>query len=110
MTAVNFAYWLQGFFEISDAASGGTPYVITTTQVNVIKNHLNMVFVHDIDPKMGDKEHQDKLNKLHNTKGSDKYVNTNPEGSMPVSSPSLVHHYSNLKPLPVKDEEGLMRC
>ena len=44
MTTVNFAYWLQGFFEISDTST------LTTNKVNMIKSHLNLVFKHDIDP------------------------------------------------------------
>lgn len=32
----------------------------------MIQAHLNLVFVHEIDPSMGNQEHQDKLNKIHN--------------------------------------------
>ena len=46
MTSVNFAYWLQGFFEISDTNQ------LTTNQVDMIKAHLNLVFKHDLDPKL----------------------------------------------------------
>jgi len=59
MTSRDFAYWLQGFFELSDSD------VITDTQSKIIQRHLNLVFVHEIDPSMGDDEHQDKLNKIH---------------------------------------------
>jgi hypothetical protein len=38
MDALNFAYWLQGFFEIS----GNTK--LNETQVQVIKDHLKLVF------------------------------------------------------------------
>jgi hypothetical protein len=38
MEALNFAYWLQGFFEIS----GNTK--LNETQVQVIKDHLKLVF------------------------------------------------------------------
>lgn len=31
----------------------------------MIKNHLNLVFEHEIDPAMGDKAHQEKLNAAH---------------------------------------------
>lgn len=60
MTAVSFVYWLQGFFELSEAEE------LTAKQVEIIKRHLHMVFVHDIDPKLGDQEHQDELNAIHN--------------------------------------------
>lgn len=43
MTSRDFAYWLQGFFELSKSES------ITDEQLKIIKTHLNMVFVHDID-------------------------------------------------------------
>jgi len=45
MTSVNFVYWLQGFFEISKSEK------LDENQVKMIKNHLNLVFFHDIDPK-----------------------------------------------------------
>lgn len=38
MTPENFTYWLQGFFEISDAKE------LDETQVQIIKDHLNLVF------------------------------------------------------------------
>ena len=62
MTSRDFAYWLQGFFEISvtDALT------MNAEQVTMVRKHLAMVFVHEIDPSMGDKPHQDKLNNLHN--------------------------------------------
>lgn len=48
MTSRDFAYWLQGFAEIG----GGAPP--TAEQWKVIQNHLNLVFVHEIDPSMPD--------------------------------------------------------
>lgn len=65
MTSVNFTYWLQGFFEISGNNK------VTEEQIKVIKNHLNLVFKHEIDPKMGDKKHQEILNKIHDNKPFD---------------------------------------
>lgn len=59
MTSRDFVYWLQGFFEIS-----GTDKV-SPEQVKVIRNHLNMVFKHEIDPSHGDEKHQEALSKLH---------------------------------------------
>lgn len=69
MTAVNFAYWLQGFFELSNTEE------INKEQTELIKRHLNLVFKHDIDPSMGDELHQIELNKIHN---GFKYDNNNP--------------------------------
>ena len=59
MKAHEFCYWLQGFFEL------GTPYELTSEQVKAIRNHLNMVFVHEIDPKYPAKQQAD-LSEAHN--------------------------------------------
>jgi len=40
----NFAYWLQGYFELTDGKT------LNAKQVTVIKNHLALVFEHVIDP------------------------------------------------------------
>jgi hypothetical protein len=61
MKATEFCYWLQGYFELSE-----TPQPLTTARVEVIKNHLAMVFAHDIDPQAGNEAHQATLNSLHN--------------------------------------------
>lgn len=60
MTSRDFAYWLQGFFEVSDAEE------INPKQTEIIKNHLDLVFKHEIDPSMGDAKHQQELNTIHN--------------------------------------------
>lgn len=60
MTSRDFAFWLQGFFEIED------PFEIGPEQTEMIKKHLSLVFIHEIDPSMGGQEHQDKLNGVHN--------------------------------------------
>jgi hypothetical protein len=59
MTSRDFAFWLQGYFEISQ------PQTINEREVELIKKHLNLVFKHEIDPSMGDQNHQDELNKIH---------------------------------------------
>jgi hypothetical protein len=38
MTCESFAYWLQGYFELSDSDS------LTVEQVKMIKKHLDLVF------------------------------------------------------------------
>ena len=65
MNSRDFCYWLQGFFEISthDGKAGLSP-----TQTKTIKNHLDMVFVHEIDPSHGDAAHQAELAKAHEGK------------------------------------------
>ena len=78
MTSRDFAFWLQGFFEVAN------PNTIGTKEVEIIKNHLSLVFKHEIDPSMGDEKHQILLNEIH-------------------SNPS--------KPKPPKfGDDGLMRC
>lgn len=62
MTSRDFAYWLQGYFEISD------PISIGEKETEMIKKHLALVFKHEIDPSMGDQEHQEELNIIHNAK------------------------------------------
>jgi hypothetical protein len=59
MTSRDFAFWLQGFFEVAN------PSTIGTKETDIIKKHLNLVFKHEIDPSMGDAEHQDELNQIH---------------------------------------------
>jgi hypothetical protein len=47
MTSKDFVYWLQGFAELhKDPPS--------EEQWQAIKNHLNLVFKHEIDPSMPD--------------------------------------------------------
>lgn len=64
MKSVEFCYWLQGFFEVSN------PVVLDANQVEIIKKHLNMVFLHEIDPSYP-KEQQSALNHLHQGKNGD---------------------------------------
>jgi hypothetical protein len=59
MTAREFAYWLQGMFELN------APKSLNEEQTEAIRRHLQLVFVHEIDPSAGPKETQDKLNQLH---------------------------------------------
>jgi hypothetical protein len=48
MKAAEFCYWIQGFFELSESEQ------LTPRQVEIIKNHLKLVFYHDIDPSYSD--------------------------------------------------------
>jgi hypothetical protein len=69
MTSRDFCYWLQGFFEIHKAGKP-TAYKmkhLDEDQIECIEKHLSMVFVHEIDPSYGDKEHQGKLNAIHSS-------------------------------------------
>lgn len=44
MNTIDFCFWLQGYFEISGETE------INKEQAQVIKEHLNLVFKHEIDP------------------------------------------------------------
>jgi hypothetical protein len=48
MTSRDFAYWLQGFFEITGTNK------IDEGQAEMIKSHLNLVFKHEIDPSLNE--------------------------------------------------------
>lgn len=59
MTSRDFCYWLQGVFEVA------SPTTLNETQVHLVKKHLSLVFLHEIDPSMGDAEHQKVLNAVY---------------------------------------------
>jgi len=58
MTSRDFCYWLQGLFELSETKT------LSEQQVQIIKNHLAMVFYHEIDPSFP-KEQQEDLSRIH---------------------------------------------
>ncbi len=60
MTARDFAFWLQGCFEISESTS------LNEKQTQIVKNHLKLVFIHDIDPKIEQTTPASVLNSIHN--------------------------------------------
>lgn len=59
MKSRDFCFWLQGIFEVAQ------PTELNAEAVSKIKAHLSLVFKHEIDPSMGDKQHQDELNNIH---------------------------------------------
>lgn len=50
MKARDFAFWLQGMFELSDTKT------LDERQTELIKRHLALVFRHEIDPSMPSEE------------------------------------------------------
>jgi hypothetical protein len=48
MKADQFCYWLQGLFELSNSTT------LDAKQVEMIKNHLKLVFLYEIDPSYSD--------------------------------------------------------
>jgi len=63
MTSRDFCFWLQGLLELGEVTE------LTPKQVEILKNHLSLVFVHEIDPSFGDQQKQDKLNNLYGQHG-----------------------------------------
>lgn len=59
MTSRDFAYWLQGFLEISN------PQTISESELKVIKDHLQLVFVHEIDPSINEGKTPDQVSHLN---------------------------------------------
>lgn len=55
MKAVEFCYWLQGFFELTDVHTPKSKEKgLTATQTDMVRKHLAMVFKHEIDPSYED--------------------------------------------------------
>lgn len=90
MTSRDFAYWLQGYFEIHG------PGMLSSPQVEVIQKHLSLVFVHEIDPSAGDQAHQDVLNAIHH----------NPAPATPYPDLTMIP----AKPNPLHPAETVFRC
>lgn len=65
MTARDFCYWLQGYFEVT----GDRYDELSPDRVEVVKKHLALVFAHDLDPQAGGPGEQAKLNHLHHPGG-----------------------------------------
>ena len=63
LSSQNFCFWLQGYFEIAGRGKFG----LNERQVELLQKHLNLVFKHEIDPAMGDTEHQEELNDIHSS-------------------------------------------
>lgn len=71
MTSRDFCYWLQGYFEVAKGKSADLPgsgQALTVDQCDVVKRHLAMVFVHEIDPTHGSVDHQAELQSIHDGK------------------------------------------
>lgn len=62
MTSRDFCFWLQGFFEINNAATSNSG--LTPSQTELVQQRLALVFKHEIDPSMIDAEHQAMLNEI----------------------------------------------
>ncbi len=54
----DFCIWLKSFLDRCKGAR-------TPEEVAIIRQRLSEVFVHEIDPAMGDTAHQNSLNQIH---------------------------------------------
>lgn len=73
VTSQGFCWWLQGYLELFQAGNEGNAKGMTREQVECLQRHLAMVFLHEIDPSMGGKSEQAKLDAAH-----DPSANTSP--------------------------------
>ncbi len=97
MTARDFAYWLQGFFELQRAGMpsppAGDPFraqklVMTEDQVKCVEAHLALVFQHDIDPQTElDPEKAAKLQAIHDEASKPKP----PSSAVTPGDPNVVY-------------------
>ena len=63
MTSRDFVNWLNGFIELEN------PETINKQQVEVIKNHLKLVFFYEIDPSYtSDSNKQQQMQDIHDGK------------------------------------------
>jgi len=96
MNSRDFCFWLQGFFELR-GDQFGTQH-ISAEQAKLIQRHLNLVFKHEIDPSMGDENHQQLLNEVHIAPGNGISI------SEPYTVNGLQWSYTHTPP------ELLVRC
>lgn len=77
MTSRDFAFWLQGFFEINEAA-GSDHKGLTVEQTEMIQRHLNLVFKHEIEPSMNLNDEEKKIHDGNLVKDNDGVPAWNP--------------------------------
>lgn len=94
MTSRDFCFWLQGFFELSKATT------LDAKQTDLVRRHLALVFKHEIDPAMGDAQHQADLNQTHQIDNRIEEVGYGPGTSTLAPQPPSVIHV----------EKPLIRC
>lgn len=71
MRARDFVYWLQGWLELEGVKlKPGDEVALTGDQVRVVRNHLALVFKHEIDPEDGDEKAQAEAQDIHDGKKS----------------------------------------
>lgn len=92
MKLINFAYWLQGAFEL------GKIKQLDESQTEIVKKHLNMVFEHDIDPSFPDLE---VLQEIHNPSTNEEPLQKETSNVLPKPVPKgFSSNYSHGRNLP----------
>ena len=77
MKSEQFVFWLQGFFELSESNT------LSEKQVEIVKNHLKLVFYHEIDPSYSsDPKVQEEMQMIHDGR-------TNITGELITDRPSI---------------------
>lgn len=88
MRSVDFCYFLQGLFELTDTKT------LDEKQVQTIKNHLQLVFLYDIDPSYTDDATLQRIfQNIH-------------DGKKPFDGVSV----STLRPPQKRDHELIVKC
>lgn len=92
MTSKDFVYFLQGFFELTNSNEA-----LTSEQVKTIKNHLKLVFLHEIDPSYSDNPIVQKIfQNIH-------------DGKHPLNGLDVKNNSDKVKPFHSSDKETY-RC
>jgi hypothetical protein len=104
MTSRDFCYWLQGFMELRE----GGP--ISSAQADMIRRHLALVFIHEIDPSFPAAQ-QEALSEAHAPP-----LPTSPEEAKPTKKKHPIETLKGSKASqPIiggvsPDEQTLYRC
>lgn len=94
MNSIDFCFWLQGAFEINDARE------FDKIQTAIIKNHLQLVFKHEIDDLRAEGGTKEELQAVHD--GSE----TSLDSKKPFPNLSdYTHNHS-----PNHNNDMLVRC
>lgn len=93
MNSIYFCYWLMGFFELSK-----TNEALSPEQIQIIRNHLKLVFLHEIDPSYSDnKVVQQIFQNIH-------------DGKDPLLGIQGVSFNGSVKPKENKKPSKILRC
>jgi len=94
-TEVPFIHWLRDILAFGDSSKIGW----SEANVVLIRQRLNLCFIHVIDPELGDAEHQAKLDEAHN--GTIKVtIPIEPTSKLDVER--LKDKLNNMKPTPTR--------